>query len=298
MTKPVLVTIALIGLAALCFLGYRALPKEEDNGYFVYEGSIIKSEFPLQENQVEYAAYLYQTIYENHLEGMNVYMSIIPDKAYFASSIKHETLDYKKLADLMQSGFSSAQYIDISGLLTLEDYYISDSHWKQENIVPVAQAIAGAMGARVCSLEDYASSSVTEFFGAYYDQVSKKVDADELVFLTSGYTESSVLTGYGIEGETSLYTLGNNGYDIFLGGAQPILDITCPNANSTKELVIFRDSFGSSLAPLFAGAYSKITLVDLRYFSSKLLEEFISFENQDILFISSTSLLNNGMIMK
>jgi len=298
MKRPIVITIACICLIALCFFGYKTFLHEDSSAYFVYKGSIIKSEFPLAENQVEYAAYLYQTIYDNHLDGMNVYLSIIPDKAYFVSEIKYDTMDYEKLAEIMQNGFSSAQYVDIFGLLSLEDYYLTDSHWKQENIVCVAQAIGNAMGVSVCGFDDYTASAPMEFQGAYHEQVLKKVDADELVYLTSVYTENSVLTGYEIEGEKPLYTLDKEGYDIFLSGAQSILEMTCANAEIDKELVIFRDSFASSIAPLFVGAYSKITIVDLRYFSSKLLDEFIEFTNQDVLFISSTSLLNNGMLMK
>ena len=36
-------------------------------------------------------------------------------------------------------------------------------------------------------------------------------------------------------------------YDIFLNGASSYIEITNPNSNNTKELVIFRDSFSSSL---------------------------------------------------
>ena len=70
---------------------------------------------------------------------------------------------------------------------------------------------------------------------------------------------------------------GLDGYDVFLGGAQSLLTIQCPNAKTDKELIIFRDSFGSSISPLFLGAYSKITVVDLRYINSALLGDYIDF---------------------
>ena len=59
------------------------------------------------------------------------------------------------------------------------------------------------------------------------------------------------------------------------------------------------DSFGSAISPLFLEGYSKITLIDLRYVASQLLPEFVTFhENQDVLFLYSTSLLNSGMLLK
>jgi len=63
-------------------------------------------------------------------------------------------------------------------------------------------------------------------------------------------------------------------------------------------LVIFRDSFGSSIAPLFAQGYKKITLVDIRYMHPDMLEHYVEFENQDVLFLYSTLVLNNAETLK
>jgi len=89
-----------------------------------------------------------------------------------------------------------------------------------------------------------------------------------------------------------------DGYDIFLSGAQAIQTIEVPNAESDRELIIFRDSFGSSITPLLTGAYSKITLVDLRYIAADFVDQFVEFEDQDVLFLYSTSLFNSGMLLK
>lgn len=59
--------------------------------------------------------------------------------------------------------------------------------------------------------------------------------------------------------------------------------------------MLFRDSFGSSIAPLFLENYSKITLVDLRYISKDVLENFIEFDKQDVLFLYSTLVLNQNI---
>ena len=62
--------------------------------------------------------------------------------------------------------------------------------------------------------------------------------------------------------------------------------------------MIFRDSFGSSIAPIMSTAYSEIVLIDLRYIMSESLSEYVDFENADVLFLYSTLLLNNSMSMK
>ena len=88
-------------------------------------------------------------------------------------------------------------------------------------------------------------------------------------------------------------------YDIFLSGAKSLLTIYNPKALNNKELIIFRDSFGSSIAPLMLKGYSKITLVDLRYLSTDLLSNYIDFStNQDVLFLYNIVILNNSYMLK
>ena len=107
-------------------------------------------------------------------------------------------------------------------------------------------------------------------------------------------------TGMPVEG--SIYDMekacGKDPYEMFLSGSSPLITIENPNAKEDKELVLFRDSYGSSLAPLLAPAYSKITVVDIRYIQCDFLGNFIDFDNKDILFMYSTTLLNNSMAMR
>ena len=72
--------------------------------------------------------------------------------------------------------------------------------------------------------------------------------------------------------------------------------------DSGRELVIFRDSFGSSLVPLMISNYSKITMVDLRYINSKYIidNNLIDFNNSnmDVLYLYSIPIINNSYTIK
>ena len=87
-------------------------------------------------------------------------------------------------------------------------------------------------------------------------------------------------------------------YDLFLSGATPLTVIENPNAAAKRELVIFRDSYASSLAPLLIENYSKITMVDLRYMHSSLLPEYVDFTDADVLFLYSDRLANDSLLLK
>ena len=91
---------------------------------------------------------------------------------------------------------------------------------------------------------------------------------------------------------------GDDPYDVFLSGNQPIVKLKNDFVDNDKRLVVFRDSFGSSIAPIISTAYDEVVLVDLRYIMSESLSEYVDFENADVLFLYSTLLLNSSMSMK
>lgn len=110
------------------------------------------------------------------------------------------------------------------------------------------------------------------------------------------------MTGPELEGEHPVYEParfdGLDGYDVYCAGARAVLTIDSPKARTERELIIFRDSFGSSLAPYFLETYRRVTLIDLRYVSSKILGDYVDFHGQDALFLYSTLLLNSGMLLR
>ena len=85
---------------------------------------------------------------------------------------------------------------------------------------------------------------------------------------------------------------------MFLSGSLSLLTIENPNTRTDKKLIMFRDSFGSSIAPLLISGYSQITLVDIRYIHPDYLGQFVDFESCDVLFLYSTLVLNHSDTIK
>lgn len=195
------------------------------------------------------------------------------------------------------------KYIDILPMLTLDDYYKTDSHWRQEKIQDIAWHIAESMGADAKSL--YTVNTLDyPFEGVYMGQSALPLKPDTIKYLTNDILSECKVSyfdsGKAVTGD--MYNMekayGKDPYEIFLSGTSALIEIDNPNAKTDKELVLFRDSFGSSLAPLLVPGYSKITVVDIRYLQSSFLGNFIKFDNQDVLFLYSTTLLNNSMGMR
>lgn len=281
------------------------VPGERDeNGVYLAEGYAARLEYPLNEKNITYAAKRFTYVYEEYLSGScdNIYVSVIPDKNFFlAEKNGYPALDYAELTAQLTGQMDFAEYIDIFPLLELSDYYRTDTHWRQEKITDIAAHIAGAMGVSLSA--EYTEKTLdAPFYGVHCRQADIDIEPDTLIYL-----ENDTLSECRVyDGETDSYTdvynmelaAGDDPYEIFLSGAKSLLTIENPAAPTEKELVIFRDSFASSLAPLLAEGYSKITLVDIRYLAPQLLGRFVDFHGQDILFIYSAPVLNNSTTIK
>ena len=148
----------------------------------------------------------------------------------------------------------------------------------------------------------YKENTFDSFYGSYYGQAATSITPDKLVYLYNKIIEECKVYDFEKQEYIKIYNDKDfenvDPYDVYLGGAKPLLSIENPNNNTGKELYIFRDSFGSSLAPLLVSEYSKIVLVDLRYINSIEFEKYIQpKKNSDVLFMYNTLILNNSDII-
>lgn len=284
--------------------GEYVLGERDQNGVYVAEGYAARLEYPLDEKSVSYAAKRFQYVYDEYLNGKsgNVFVTVVPDKNLFlAEKNGYPAMDYAKLVKLLTENMDFAEYIDVFPMLELSDYYRTDTHWKQEKITDIACFIAERMGVGLSA--EYTLEKLDKpFYGVHCRQADIDVEPDELVYLKSAFmTDCTVLDGE-TNKLTDIYNLqlaeGDDPYEIFLSGAKSLMTIENPNAASGRELVIFRDSFASSIAPLLAESYSKITLIDIRYLAPELLGRFVDFGGSDVLFMYSAPVLNNSVTIK
>ena len=279
---------------------YDVFGQLDNHDIYIQDGYAAKLEYPLQMDSLEHAADRFAYIYEKYLAGkeMNIYLSIVPDKSYFLAE-KHGYLstDYEKLFHMMRNHMNYADYIDITGTLDIPDYYKTDTHWRQEKLPETAAVLAEGMGTSISgAYTEYALD--VPFYGVYYGQSALPLPPETLYYLSNDVLDGCIVTNHEDQTMGSIYNMekksGKDPYEIFLSGPRSLITIENPNCKSDKELVIFRDSFGSSIAPLLSEGYAKITLVDIRYLRADLLERFIEFKNQDVLFLYSTSVLNHS----
>jgi len=286
---------------------YFFFAQMDNNDIYLSDGSVSKLEYPLKENSITSAAGKFEKLYDMYFADTDakVYYSVIPDKNYFlAEQSGHPSMDYDRLLTLLGENTEHLSYIDIFPYLTIEDYYTTDTHWRQESILDVADALASAMGVTLTETEDsYKKNAYDPFYGVYYGQAALPMAPDTLYYLSSPVLDGCTVYNHETKKTTPVYDLdrlrGSDPYDVFLSGAAALLTIENPNCETDRELVIFRDSFGSSITPLLLSGYKTVTVVDIRYVMSDLVGTLVDLSGtDDVLFLYSTMVLNNSTMLK
>ena len=155
------------------------------------------------------------------------------------------------------------------------------------------------MGQQTNTISDGWQIATEDFVGAYGAASAWKTTPDTIFYRTDLSIERMQVYDYERKQNVSVYAPekigGMDDYDFYLWGARALLTIQNPECHNGKKLLLFRDSFGSSIAPLLAEYYEEVTLVDLRYVSaSHALELLGDTEYQDVLFLYSAPILNHG----
>lgn len=278
---------------------YKILHKKENNGIFLKEDSIYKSNYPLNKDSVSNFINKTKKVEDLLSSNNKKYIMIIPDKNYYLIDDSFLQIDYNYIYNQIET--LDMINIDIRDILNKEDYYQTDTHWKQENLNKVVYEMSKKMNFTY-EEEDYEKIEYNNFYGVYYGESALKRNPEKLTYLKNNiveeskvkYLENNTLTK--VYNEDKLTSL--DAYSVYLDGATSYVEIVNDKNNTDKELIIFRDSFASSLTPLLIKYYHKITLVDNRYINTDNITKYLDFNNQDVLFIYSTLIVNTSGSLK
>ena len=290
------------------------LNQKDNNSKYIHDGYIaemaIWNEETIQKNLASI-----QRIYEKNLkdaENCNVYMAVIPDKNYYlAEPSGHVSLDYSELFAKVEANAPWATHVSLLDVLDVSDFYRTDTHWRQESILDVAQKLTNAMGAESPKAEDFTAQKLDNtFYGVYYGQFALPVEGEDMFVLRNDVLDNCLVSYDGeapVKGvydwdrsKVELVDKGNGKYEpygdmyeVFLSQESGKIVIENPAATTDKELVVFRDSFGRSLIPLLVPSYAKVTILDTRWLPRGSYQKYIEADNQDVLFLYSALVLNS-----
>jgi len=272
------------------------LGQTDKDGLYLDQGYAGKFE-PLDETAARRSAEMIAQLAAKYPE-QQVYYAVIPDKSIYARR-RFPGFDPARLREVSGPILSHLTEIDLVPALSLESYYRTDLHWDQAKLQPVVEALGAGMG--FTPRWEFTPRSLGPFEGVYTGQLALPLAPDEM----------TILTGGAMEGATAQYfdtkvadfvpgpvyreekVTGRDPYDVFLDGAQALISLENPDASTERALYLFRDSFGSSLAPLLTPYYRRVTLIDLRYINARMLPEYVTFApGADVLFLVGWQMFN------
>ncbi len=274
--------------------------RQDVNDIYSHNGYLIALDPDFSEDAVKKSADKLYYAAQKFTDG-EIYSSLIPSKEWFIKDGVHAYLDFDKLNEVFYADHEFTD-IRIDGELSLEDYYKSDSHWRQENLTELARFIVESMGYDAPEIE-YTENIIENFSGVYAGQSAVWLDTENIVYLTNENTSNVKVESIGGDAD-KLYTTEKVGqtvdmYDVYLGGAVPLIFIENENAVNDATIVVFRDSYGSSFIPLLSDYFTTIIAVDFRYVSLDNALKFCEGYTADaVLSMLSPGIVKNGEMMK
>lgn len=309
--------------------------RSQDKGYTIINGHLAMMDMELNPSSVSYACTQMQHLYDTYLadSGCNVYYCVIPDKNYYLnqSDPSYPVLDYEAMRAQLADSINFAAPIDITNDLELSSFYCTDTHWRQECILPAAETILAEMsvlsqtgntenvsdeehtisasdekhtGSAPSLSEQYITvTALDSFYGVLAGNMGWHIISEPLLYLTNDTIEHTYVTYIDNNNCHTVYDdyyltyegPGADPYFFFLSGSTALAVMETEDASpDSQELIIFRDSYGSSIAPLFLASYDRVTLIDTRYINPSMLGDYVDFHGQDVLFLYSTVIMNNS----
>jgi len=277
------------------------LAQQDNNGVYIAQGHVAELAYPLDTDSVDHALKQFNIVHDLYLQDADkILVTVVPDKSYYlAEENGYPSMDYEELFSRIEEGMPWGEYVDLTDTLTLADYYYTDTHWKQENLLGVAELLADKLGVTVET--EYTPKTLEKpFYGVYTGQAALPLKPDTLTVLESDLLRDCRVYNYTTDSYGGVYDMTRmesyDLYEVYLSGAQSLLRIENPNASTDRELVVFRDSYGSSLIPLLVKDYAAVTLVDIRYIIPQMIGRYVDFADKDVLFMYSSLVLNKKLI--
>lgn len=271
---------------------------KDKNDVYVKDEYLIEKNYPLNENEINGFINKINYINDKYLKNNDVFYSVIPDKSYFLND-NDLKIDFDVLISKLKSNIH-LEYIDIMDSFVLEDYFKTDIHLKQDSYFKIMKKFDSFMNFGYKDIK-FNKSTYDKFYGASVGKVGSYVSSESIDYY-SNEVINNVKVNHLEYGKLNVYDKEKldsvDAYNLFLSGPSSLIQIENSDSLSDKELVIFRDSFGSSFTPLLIPYYKNIFLVDLRYIDMELVSNYIDFSDKDVLFLYSTLIINSSNLLK
>ena len=249
-------------------------------------------------------------------KDVNVYDMIVPtsigitlpDNKYNKVGSSDQKKSIQKMYDMLSDSVKTVDiYDEFMQHRTEYIYYRTDHHWTSLGAYYAYDAFCKVKEMMPNKLEDYKKASFGTFKGAFYGETnnakSLRADKTEVLYpvnnekISIKYTTESgdTLKGKVIEDASSFSE--SLKYVAYIDGDNPYTVIRNKNIKDGSSCVVIKESFGNAFVPFLADHYSKIYVIDYRYWQGSISKLVKDKSATDVMFINNISMTRNAYLI-
>lgn len=170
-------------------------------------------------------------------------------------------------------------------------YYKTDHHWTTKGAYTGYQELCKVLGITPIDDSTLKKDSYPDFYGTTYSSSGFWLTPSDNIEIWNNPKNSDrnisvkITEGANIKTSGSMYFTDHlkedDKYPVFIDGNHALTEITNTNAKNGTILLI-KDSFSHSLAPFLAENYSKVVLVDLRYYKESVSDLVTTYNPEQV----------------
>ena len=263
----------------------RSLGKKEQNGvYFGKDGFLFEKGSEYDEERISKTASVMKKFMKRYgIENSAVIISpnsseILSDylPGYVNEESQKETLS--DIRGKLKKG--GATWIDCHKILSSQEnktelFFRTDHHWTVRAAYKVFESLKEKWELSEKGVKFKFHTVTDDFQGTLASSSGAEGITDKIEICMPEKKDMSYVVVWESQGlrKATLFDRAKlntkNKYEVFLGGNFDKIEITTNNDNM-KSLLIFKDSYANSMIPMLTPYFSKIVIVDPRYYSDEI----------------------------
>lgn len=203
------------------------------------------------------------------------------DISRISSTLSKEKIGFVDLRERFKSEYKNGSQL----------YYKTDHHWTTKGAYTGYQELCKALGITPIDDSTLKKDSYPDFYGTTYSSSGFWLTPPDNIEIWSNPKNSDknisvkITEGANVKTSGSMYFTDHlkedDKYPVFIDGNHALTEITNTNAKNGTILLI-KDSFSHSLAPFLAENYSKVVLVDLRYYKESVSDLVTTYNPEQV----------------
>lgn len=203
------------------------------------------------------------------------------DISKISSTLSKDKIGFVDLRECFKSEYKNGSQL----------YYKTDHHWTTKGAYTGYQELCKTLGITPIDDSTLKKDSYPDFYGTTYSSSGFWLTPPDNIEIWNNPKNSDrnisvkITEGANIKTSGSMYFTDHlkedDKYPVFIDGNHALTEITNTNAKNGTILLI-KDSFSHSLAPFLAENYSKVVLVDLRYYKESVSDLVTTYNPEQV----------------